>query len=458
MAEERPESSINDRAPPAGDASSFLARLGEDADALPRSFGPGAPTETPWADRIAETPSSSAASTEATSPMGRVARPVARIEPENGDAVLENTGPVNPTLPRADVVDAEAEVEPCGPPIIIDLPTRVGGVMRYLLGYLVFIAMMVLAIVLIARFAPSSIFRRTGGFAGTIALIILVSFVLGILPWIQRVRARRIARRIFSSESESDIVQLATRMWMKRPWGSGPAGMVELAKLLAFVGRLNAVFRMTRPKNFWPVHPTKWAFEPRPLDESDPTFLELADATAAESAGDAESGFEFTSPDSMPMRRVRRNIRMKGGYLSLVLMLIFWGHAAYRFYMSGRPDMIFALFSFILLTKLFGSASGSYMTAKWFLVSRGLLVDLRSMKGPVPYELFDRVRGNLVVSQVNRHTWTVVAANPRSFQATIATSREVEMILRAWSSAVAPPSNENLVALLGEGDGRNANV
>ncbi|MCB9855790.1 MAG: hypothetical protein H6818_08885 [Phycisphaerales bacterium] len=363
-----------------------------------------------------------------------------------------------PTGPRAEVVSSDVVDESCGPPIIVDLPTRVRDVARTLLGYVIFIVIMVAAILALAFLAPPAIFGGLGSAVGTFALIVLISLLVGVFPWIQRIRARRIARRIFTEDSESNIVQLATRVWEKRPWESGPSGIVELAKLLANAGRTNAIFRLTRPGNFWRVHPTKWAFEPRPLDESDPTFLELAEATAAESAGETGSGFEFTSPDSMPMRRVRRNIRMKGGYLSLMLILLFWGRAAYQFYLSGRPDMKFAIFSFILLIKLFGSASGGYLTAKWYLVSRGLLVDLRGTKGPVPYELFDRMRGILLVCQVNRHTWNVVAAGPRSSQSTIATRREVELILRTWSSAAAPPSAENVGALLGEGDGQDAST
>ena len=275
------------------------------------------------------------------------------------------------------------------------------------------------------------------------------------LPWIQRIRARRIARGVVAEEGDKPLVRMVSDMWEQRPWGSGPAGMIELARLLVEQGHANAIIRMTSQKNFWPVHPTQWAFEPRPLDESDPTFLELADATAAEHA---ESGFEFTSPDSLPMRRVRRNVRMKGGYLSLVLILLFWGRAAYRFYLSGRPDLMFGLFSFILLTKLFGSASGGYLAAKWLLISRGLLVDLRNTKDGLPFLLFDRESSLLLVHQVNRHTWDVFAANSYSHYGTTSTSREVELMLRTWSSPVAPPSDENVWALLGDGDGDNANA
>ncbi len=420
MAEENPNPANPDDAAerkPATEPSSFLAQLGADTDALPLEFAD--PTAIPEAP-----------------PVASVATPM---------AVPVAVAPAASIAPRV----MGLQMPPSGPPMIIDSPVRLRGAVRYLLSYALFIATMIAVMLIIMLYFGGLPFAGgVGSFGFTLAMIFVVSLVLGLFPMFQRWRARRLARRVFGDDPAAPIPDMVGRVMRRRPWFSGPTVANELAVLLAAESRTNVILRMAGRKNFWPVHPTQWAFEPRPLDESDETFLELADATAAENA---ENGFEFTSPDTLPLRRIRRNIRMKGGYLSLVIYILLWGDSAYDFYKIGTPDIWFAFFTYLLANKLFMSSTGGVGAAVWYLVSQGLLIDLRKSKIDMPHALVNRTLCTLSVYQITKYTWTVFVASPWAQFTNTATSREVEMLLRTWCSDVPPPKEEIVAALLSDG-------
>ncbi|MCA9257466.1 MAG: hypothetical protein KDA33_17585 [Phycisphaerales bacterium] len=431
-------------APSSAEEPSLLASLGADLDALPRSFGQFAPSS-PAPEAPSSTPVSPAQSIDESEAVPPTAPPMAAPAPVDAGETARVARPVSNFVAMPVGLRRGAPAV-SGPPLIIDLPTRVQGPVGYILSYILFMVVVVGLVVvvtpLVMTYIPGT---QLGVFAYTIALLIVVSLLLGVVPWIQRWRARRIARRIFESEFDADLVHLVTRLWERRPWLSGPSGMIELVEHLTARGDTNAVIRMARPKHFWPVHPTQWSFEPRPLDEVDPSFLELAEATRPENLDEA---FEFTKADTAPLRRIRRNIRMRGGYLSLAIILVFWIRRAVEFYETGRPDLFFLFFSYLLYVRLFGSPLSSYKSAKWFLISRGLLADLRDTKFESPFLKFDRAEGLLIVSQANWHSWAILASGPLGYCGTQATSREVEMALRVWSSPAAPPSDREVGELL----------
>lgn len=434
---EETASSVSDDARRESDSASILSELGADADALPLSFGDGRVDELD----VSDTNAASLAPERAP-----VAIPVVPADPSRMPESRAGGAPSDAGLGIENPLIA-------GPPEIVEIPVRPRGLFRAVFSYAIFIGFFLFAIIFATRvIGPWGISSQLGSFGITIALVVMVSLVLGVLPWLQRWRARRRATRIVLDDPTASVTEMAGQLMRRRPWLSGAAGVIELSERLAAIGRTNAIFRMAGRRNFWPIRPAGWSFEPRPLDESDPTFLELADAMAAQNA---ESGFEFTRPDSLPLRRVRRNIRMKGGYFSLGLILFFWGRELYDLYLTRRPDIWLALFTFLLANKLFGSTSGGYGGVGWYLVSRGLLLDLRKAKYGVPCRIYDRLSSNLVVYQSTRQTWSVSVANDEYRFYTVATSREVELLLRTWTSDVAPPSADIVRALLGANDGES---
>jgi len=431
-------------APMPAEEPSLLASLGADLDALPRSFEPFARLS-PAPQAPSSTPAAPAQSSDESETIPSSVPPMASSAPDEAGETARVARPVSNFVAMPAGLGRRAPAV-AGPPLIIDLPTRVQGPLGYILSYVLFLVVVVGLVLVVTPFVMTYVpGTQLGVFAYTIALLVVVSLLLGVVPWIQRWRARRIARRIFEDEHDADLVHLVTRMWERRPWLSGPSGMIELVIHLTARGDSNAVIRMARPKNFWPVHPTQWSFEPRPLDEVDPSFLELAEATRPDNLDDA---FEFTRADTMPLRRIRRNIRMRGGYLSLAIILVFWIRRAVEFYETGQPDLFFLFFSYLLYVRLFGSPLSSYKSAKWSLVSRGLLADLRDTKFELPFLKFDRAESLLIVSQANWHSWSILASGPLGYCGTQATSREVEMALRVWSSDVAPPSDREVGELL----------
>lgn len=337
--------------------------------------------------------------------------------------------------------------DPEGPPDYIDMPTRLRGSWRVFVWYLFYFALATAFFVFLAIvFRPVTLTSGFGSFIFIMLVAIFISFLLGILPWWQKRRARKIAERIFEDDPNAPLPVAIKRMRAKAPYLSQCAGEVQMAILLAQVTHeVNYIVRMAPEKSFWRVNATDVDFEPRPLNESDATFNELAEATAAEA--DHDAGFRFTRPDDLPLRALRRNIWLKGGYLSLIITFLFWFRSAYDFYQTGSPDFFFFLWSFFFASKLFAPATGGLRSANWYLIPRGILIDQRNLDPETPYFMADRLDASLVLHQQSKRMWNVHVAATHGSGSITATNREVEMLLRCWTSKVNPPDGEVVGAL-----------
>lgn len=370
-------------------------------------------------------------------PMGApVAQPVVTEHAAHGSP--REPAPAPEIGEHASIVAREA-------PTVVDFPVHPRGIGRRLLTSLAIMIIFLLLLTILGILA-AMVNTPFGLAVVTITFVVVAVGVIGLTPVVQRSRAKRRARRMFDEDPSADVSRLVGRVMHARPWFSGLAAITALSETLVAANRSNIVIRMAGYGKFWPIRPTECMFEPRQLDESDPTFVELADATAAEN--DA-SGFEFTSSDQLPLRNVSRNIRMKGGYFSLILICLFWCWHAFDSYVTGRPTLWFGFFSVILFIKLFGRATGGLGAIMWYLVPRGVVLDMRKSPKAGGFRLCDRLKSVLVVHQTTRYTWTVFVVDHANDHRTMATSREVELLLRTWTSAVAPPSAEIVASLLG---------
>lgn len=294
------------------------------------------------------------------------------------------------------------------------------------------------------------VFKLPTGPAALILMLLIMLMQAARNKFILR-RSERSAGVILSRDSAPQAnILAATELFLDRPLRLQPISVITRA--MGKIGRVGTTFQLWWKAEPDPVEPLQITFEPRLLDEADVGFDELALATACDPKPSSANSPEMPGwhEDVLEMRRVRRNIRLKGGWLWLCILTIGIVIALIEAVQRHAVTWFLLLVVAGFLALLFVPArTGWFATDHWLLVPGGVLHrKAKSRDRKVTLHLF--VRRSSVMTfyqQRNSGTWLLTVADAEASETTIITDRERQLLLRAWLSPMAPPPLEQLVDL-----------
>lgn len=327
-------------------------------------------------------------------------------------------------------------------PEVIEVPIRITGLVSRIVRLVIFFTLVWIVLLQLPAFM---LIRGTavGSVIVVYACAILVSILMGVVPWIQRRRAlSRVVRLLheYDEGDDQDPRSLAERVHGTRKWFERRAGLVFLISGLGS-RQPGLVFRFAPRAHHPPIEPIAVPFEARLLDETEPGFSELWNATLA--SGEGAGAESLPGADESPgLRRVIRNIRLKEGWFMTLLFLALFANSAYEDYLVGRITVWTIIWAVFLARVFFAPATRNTGEGTWFIVPGGVLIRRVNEKKEVVHRLVDRKSSVLGVFMETRHRWSIVVSDESDLFSRAATAREATMLLRAWTSPIEPPSKE----------------
>ena len=270
--------------------------------------------------------------------------------------------------------------------------------------------------------------------------------VFGFVTAVYWVTQRRMNSRIRSMLSEVDrhgvsaVAQDVMSYAFRRKGHPTPALLV---KELVKQRRLGSTIRVCAKDQVVRIDPIDVPFEPVMLDEADTAFMGLL-GTAAVGSGDSDAANE-----SQALRRVRRNLSMKGGWVVAVgfsVGLVASVYGAIRNRQFNWQILIFA----VGMASVFLQPAGWFrsMRKQWLLVPRGLVLrKAGGRKGGWKVHLFERDRSVLCVCRHDKRKWRFFVADAEKSESLLTTKQEIDVLLAAWLSPLDAPSPDRLTDL-----------
>lgn len=205
-------------------------------------------------------------------------------------------------------------------------------------------------------------------------------------------------------------------------------------------------FRKTGSRLPDPSPPLEVSFPPVLLDEADIGFTRFAEGILGRADRIAESGSEAREEWALA-RRVRRNLAVNAlGWGMRFLIGVQLILAVLESFEASRIDWRLVIWLAILFTGLFASETGILGKRHWFILPGGLLLRTPSrIPTRSSLALFDRRESALSLTESRLGSWTLCVANTVTIESTQVTSREADVLLRAWRSPLPLPPVEKLV-------------
>lgn len=265
-------------------------------------------------------------------------------------------------------------------------------------------------------------------------------------------RFRGRERVIHAARSHTDAIatRIATELEGESPlWDITeiPRRLTETTSSFAKNGHINRIIRLGWAGDWNHCVPFEVQISPRILDENDPVFIELENATNEVKSITTGHG---KAPSSMPrfLRTIARNIEVRiGNWIGLILLGNGLAIECRLLIKTGVFSAWMAVYgiAFVVLAILTLRAP-SESNHQWLVVNGGLL-SRRSRFGATQsrLHLFDRRKSLLCLYQRRKGAWIVCAADSETVDSAIITRREVDMLLRAWLSPLPPPDVSKLV-------------
>ena len=277
--------------------------------------------------------------------------------------------------------------------------------------------------------------------------ILIVGGVMMELRW--RRTCRQESNRIVREEKERPLAEIVRDSLGEEGRADGRIRYrvdVSMRALLA-AGRFNNAIRIAGEPSAKAVKPFRLLFEPQPLDESDPTFLQL-EALEATDPSDAGTPRDARFNGDATWLRVKRNIALRGGWIMTGLLALYVLMHAWSSYRQGAVDFDLVLWSAFLLFLLFGNVGAWSWRKQWLAVPGGLILRKAGLRDR-RWRLFvlrpcDSI---LALYKRSRHQWTLCVAREGLLERTVVTKREADFVLRAWLSPLSPPPVEKLTDL-----------
>ncbi|HVP12861.1 MAG TPA: hypothetical protein VMV94_16930, partial [Phycisphaerae bacterium] len=321
-------------------------------------------------------------------------------------------------------------------------------VQRSRIGWRFAISLTLSVLIIVAGIVVSLAVAGSGLVVPSILAILVVGIMMLILVFLAGKRWEKQIRRISSEAHDRDLGSLVREAAEHYFLAAGPYEVAKtIAVELARCGRQGVAIRIQSEEPFEQVQPLSVAFEPRLLDEADPAFDELSTAlsSAQEKHGAAWKPSSGTD-DILGVRRIKRNMILKGSWVLVLLPAIFLIRAAFEGYQRGAltPNLLF--WGLMVLLTLYGPARGGWFGTKQWLVAPASVIirKARSCDVTSQVRLFQRCESVLCMQRRKEGPWHVVIADSEGSEQTIATDREVVLLLRAWLSPLEPPPVERL--------------
>ena len=285
-----------------------------------------------------------------------------------------------------------------------------------------------------------------------VAMLPLTVLILGgvMMELLWRRTFRRESNRIVRKKKEQPLAEIVRECLGKEGQVCGSLRYrvdVSMRALLA-AGRFNNAIRISSKPSEEAVKPFRLLFEPQPLDESDPTFLQLEALEATDPSGTAPPREARFNSDATWLR-VKRNIALRGGWFMTGIVALYLLLHAWRSYRQGAVGPNVVLWSAFLVLMLFGNVGAWSWRKQWLAVPGGLILRKAGLRDR-RWRLFvfrpcDSV---LALYKRSRHQWVLCIAREGMLERTVVTKREADFVLRAWLSPLSPPPVEKLTDLV----------
>lgn len=268
--------------------------------------------------------------------------------------------------------------------------------------------------------------------------------------WIAGLR-RRVSEKVF--RSRDDFLESIVHHTLHREFGSalGNIACTEFVKAMAAQDRVGETILLWKKTRCREIARIRDPFEAMLLDESDGAFEELEAALSGDEKliQEAADRRRQSQGDALGLRRIGRNIRMKGGRWIIIVFgfnVVMQGMEA----LSQRRVTGTFIFQFLALAIFLVVPYGAmaWKSQQWWVVPGGIAYrwsGLFDRKGRI--HLFERRTSVLCIYEGWRHYWLVAVAESTTSVMKYATVKEVNFLLRAWLSPLRPPPVEMLVDL-----------
>lgn len=206
-------------------------------------------------------------------------------------------------------------------------------------------------------------------------------------------------------------------------------------------------FRVQYDTPFETIDPINVPFEPIPVDESAPAFVDLCSAVDEDPMQlSKSSGANSFGEDTEFVRRLWRKFSfIYRGTWSIVALILLIASAR-----SGSLKSGLIVLGVMLLSILTGSATrgGWKDNEQWFLVPGGIAVrTLQRSARAWDIHLFVRQQSVLSLYRSKQRFWYLFIADSEERKQVQITRAEARMLLRAWLSPLPPPAPDRLSAL-----------
>jgi hypothetical protein len=279
-----------------------------------------------------------------------------------------------------------------------------------------------------------------GAISGLVPMVALMGYV----RWAGREQPRRLQRLFDSPEGRypSHVWSAATSLSMMT---DRSLSYRLAAKHLASTGFAGTIFRLWRKVRPPPIQPLCVPFEPKPIDESDAAFVQLAEAGVSNGPEQRAGGAVKSAREPVLPPVLHRNIRLKGGYWIIALYVPLLAIGTLESFSRGTISFSLAFWGLWLLAFLLMPArTSSSMKKQWLMLPGGLLLREATKSTASNLLLFDATSSVLVAIQRPKKLWTLVVSDGRSEGWLNVTETEASVVLRAWCSPLRPPSVEHL--------------
>jgi len=240
---------------------------------------------------------------------------------------------------------------------------------------------------------------------------------------------------IVEKHADGDIRGLLQEYFAAPQWRFR-TNIQNLTRVLADSGRRDETIRIFRKHQPPAVAPFVHPFEPIPLDECTPLLASLEEATSISITGNSTEG-----------TKLRRAVRLAGGWVALAFPAMMTGYALVKAYRLGRVELLTVIWLFYFPVMILAlSYRGAWSSRRQLLLVPGGLVSrtTRSIRRDWDLHLFERCSSVLIIDDQRDLRWELCVADRESRHLAMLTEREALMLLRAWLSPLPPPPVERL--------------
>lgn len=290
------------------------------------------------------------------------------------------------------------------------------------------------------------------GIPSPVLVAIPIVLVLVFLITLQMIHARLAAQISQLQNQNYSCSDFEFASWVGDCWPPAAGRKLIRSALEAlyargFVNRVLFLYEDLPPR--FQFEPIEFPFQPTPLHEADAAFRELeAGLQDAERSGSATN--RICGARKTMYRRIHPQIYLTGFLIFYVIFALIVGSVYYRL-SSGTGSINYFIYLQLILPFIFLAPTWYRFRAekwRWILVPGGLVLRRpRRHTAGSDVHLFVRERSVIVIRRASLLFWKVNIWDGKELGLAHLRASEVELLLRAWLSPLAPPPVEKLVDL-----------